>query len=53
MVKLEKMTIEQYYTWQETKIKFYAEEKVQVGNVSAEKRCKYQSKSLNRLCLTD
>lgn len=36
MVKLEKMAIEQYYTWQDAKIKFYAEEKAQVGNVSAE-----------------
>ena len=36
MVKLEKMSIEQYKPWRDSKIKFYAEEKAQVGNVSAE-----------------
>ena len=36
MVKLVPMTIEKYETWLDNSVKFYAEEKVRVGNVSAE-----------------
>lgn len=36
VVRLVRMTSEQYKTWLDANVKFYAEEKVRVGNVSAE-----------------
>ncbi|WDL99234.1 GNAT family N-acetyltransferase [Alicyclobacillus sp. ALC3] len=36
MVKLVPMTMEKYETWLDANVKFYAEEKVRSGNVSAE-----------------